>query len=77
MHTLGIVLSRFLVSPRERWLYLCVCLALGAAMNATGHALEIAAFKYWWQVGTCYLGWVFLSRCWCGRCTRCGSSRGA
>jgi hypothetical protein len=59
MEMLGKLLARFMLSPRERWLYLVVCITLGVIMNAAGHALQIASFKYWWQVGTCYVGFVF------------------
>lgn len=31
---------------------------LGVVMNAVGHVCEIAWFKHWWQVFTCYLGYV-------------------
>lgn len=51
-------------SPRFRTVlldlrfYLPVALALGMAMNALGHLLCLAYFKYWWQVVTCYWGYV-------------------
>ncbi len=51
-------------SPRLRALlldlrlYLPVALALGLAMNALGHLLCLAYFKYWWQVVTCYWEYV-------------------
>ncbi|HXU28979.1 MAG TPA: hypothetical protein VN851_00240 [Thermoanaerobaculia bacterium] len=38
--------------------YLPVALALGLTMNALGHLLCLAYFKYWWQVVTCYWGYV-------------------
>jgi hypothetical protein len=50
-------------SPMRRLLpflpaYLPVALALGLCMNALGHILCIAYFKHWWQVVTCYWGYV-------------------
>jgi len=38
--------------------YLPVALALGVTMNALGHLLCLAYFKHWWQVVTCYWGYV-------------------
>ncbi len=38
--------------------YLPVALALGLVMNALGHLLCLAYFRSWWQVGTCYWGYV-------------------
>lgn len=47
---------------RALWLdlryYLPVALVLGATMNALGHVLCLAYFKHWWQVITCYWGYV-------------------
>lgn len=51
-------------SPRVRALlldlrfYLPVALALGLTMNALGHLLCLAYFREWWQVVTCYWGYV-------------------
>ncbi len=39
-------------------IYLPVSLALGLAMNALGHGLCLAYFRNWWQVATCYWGYV-------------------
>ena len=39
-------------------IYLPVALALGLTMNALGHLLCLAYFKYWGQVVTCYWGYV-------------------
>jgi hypothetical protein len=50
--------SRLHVSRREILIYLTVVLLLGTAMNSLGKFLAIAEFKYWWQVGTCYVGYV-------------------
>jgi len=38
--------------------YLAVSLAFGLCMNSLGYLLCIAHFKHWWQVATCYWGWV-------------------
>ncbi len=38
--------------------YLPVALVLGLCMNGLGHLLCIAYFKHWWQVVTCYWGYV-------------------
>ena len=38
--------------------YLPVALVLGLCMNGLGHLLCIAYFKHWWQVATCYWGYV-------------------
>src|SRR6185436_11854092 len=38
--------------------YLPVSLALGLAMNSLGHLLCLAYFRHWWQVATCYWGYV-------------------
>jgi len=38
--------------------YLWVSLVLGLCMNSLGHLLCIAHFLYWWQVVTCYWGYV-------------------
>lgn len=44
---------------RQTWLLsVAAFLALGVAMNAAGHLLQIAWFKSWWQVVPCYLGYV-------------------
>jgi hypothetical protein len=37
---------------------------LGAGMNTLGHLLQIAAFATWWQVLTCYLGYVLPLALW-------------
>lgn len=53
-----------MTSPRLRSLlldlrfYLPVALALGLTMNSLGHLLCLAYFRYWWQVATCYWGYV-------------------
>jgi hypothetical protein len=52
------VLSRFSLSSRELAIYIAVVLVLGSMMNSIGKLLAIAEFKYWWQVGTCYVGYV-------------------
>ena len=44
--------------PPDLPLYLLVSLFLGLAMNALGHVLCIAHFRFWWQVVTCYWGFV-------------------
>lgn len=50
--------SRLSLSRRELAIYLAVVLVLGSAMNSLGKLLAIAEFKHWWQVGTCYVGYV-------------------
>jgi hypothetical protein len=50
--------ARLVISRRELAIYVGVVLLLGSAMNALGKALAIAEFKHWWQVGTCYVGYV-------------------
>ena len=41
------------------WLWsVVVFTGLGVVMNGVGHLFEIAWFKHWWQVFTCYLGYV-------------------
>lgn len=48
-----------LMIPAREWaLRGIVFIAIGLAMNSLGHLLNIAWFKHWWQVGTCYLGYV-------------------
>jgi hypothetical protein len=46
------------VSRRELVVYVAVVLMLGTLMNTLGKLLSIAEFKHWWQVGTCYVGYV-------------------
>jgi hypothetical protein len=43
---------------RDLAYYLPVSLVLGACMNALGHLLCLAWFQHWWQVATCYWGYV-------------------
>jgi hypothetical protein len=50
--------SRLSISRRELAIYVGVVLALGTVMNSLGKLLELAEFKHWWQVGTCYVGYV-------------------
>jgi len=50
--------SRLVVSRRELLVYLVVVLFLGSVMNSLGKLLAIAEFRHWWQVGTCYVGYV-------------------
>lgn len=38
---------------------LAVALLLGVAMNALGHVLCVAHFRHWWQILTCYGGYVW------------------
>lgn len=38
--------------------YLPVAVVVGSCMNGLGHLLCIAYFKHWWQVVTCYWGYV-------------------
>lgn len=39
-------------------LYLTLSLLVGVCMNGLGHLLCIAYFGHWWQVVTCYWGYV-------------------
>jgi hypothetical protein len=50
--------SRLVVSRRELAVYLVVVLLLGSVMDSLGKLLAIAEFRHWWQVGTCYVGYV-------------------
>jgi hypothetical protein len=52
------ILTRLSVSRRELAIYVAVVLVLGTVMNSLGKVLAIAEFKHWWQVGTCYVGYV-------------------
>lgn len=41
--------------PKRTWLiYLIVYICAGLIMNSIGKMAQIAEFKHWWQVGTCY-----------------------
>jgi len=55
---LGSIVSRLSVPRRELVVYVAVVLAFGTVMNSLGKMLAIAEFKFWWQVGTCYVGYV-------------------
>ena len=49
-----LVLERLRV-PRRTWaIYLVVYICAGLIMNSIGKVAQIAEFKHWWQVGTCY-----------------------
>ena len=51
---MDVLLERFRV-PRRTWvIYLVTYICAGLVMNAFGKAAQIAEFKHWWQVGTCY-----------------------
>src|SRR5688500_4461822 len=52
------ILRRFKASPSELVTTSIVFLATGLIMNSFGKWAQIAEFKYWWQVATCYLGFV-------------------
>lgn len=52
------VLARFKVSPLEFVTTCAVFLCIGVIMNLFGKWAGIAEFKHWWQVATCYLGFV-------------------
>ncbi|HEV7670823.1 MAG TPA: hypothetical protein VGS22_20065 [Thermoanaerobaculia bacterium] len=52
------LLSRLRTLQFDLRFYLPVALVLGLTMNALGHLLCIAYFTYWWQVVTCYWGYV-------------------
>ena len=49
---------RFRASPSELATTCAVFLCIGVIMNSFGKWASIAEFKYFWQVGTCYLGFV-------------------
>lgn len=44
--------------PSTLALYLPLSLLVGACMNGLGHLLCVAYFAHWWQVVTCYWGYV-------------------
>src|SRR5688572_24846529 len=51
-------LQRFSTSKSELAVFCAFFLIVGAIMNAFGKWAQIAEFKHWWQVATCYLGYV-------------------
>lgn len=51
-------LRRFRASPAELVTTSIVFLAIGVLMNSFGKWAHLAEFKHWWQVATCYLGYV-------------------
>ena len=52
------ILKRFKIAPSELVTTCVVFLCTGVIMNSFGKWAGIAEFKYWWQVATCYLGFV-------------------
>ena len=50
--------DRFRASPSEIVTTSIVFLSIGVVMNSFGKWAGIAEFKYWWQIATCYLGFV-------------------
>ena len=49
---------RFRATPSELVTTCVVFFCIGVLMNSFGKWARIAEFRYWWQVGTCYLGFV-------------------
>jgi hypothetical protein len=49
---------RFLAAPSELAITCAVFLCIGILMNSFGRWAHIAEFRYFWQIGTCYLGFV-------------------
>ena len=45
-------------TARQYILYASVYLVWGSAMDAMGKLLMIAEFRHWWQVLTCYIGYL-------------------
>jgi len=43
---------------RQYALYLTVAALTGLFMNGFGHWAQLGWFKHWWQVFTCYWGWM-------------------
>ena len=54
----GTFFNRFRASPSELAVTCVVFLCTGVIMNSFGKWAGIAEFKYWWQIATCYLGFV-------------------
>lgn len=48
----------FHATPRQYILYVLVFLTWGLISNSIGKALHIAEFGHWWQVATCYVGYL-------------------
>lgn len=48
------VIARLAVRPRTLAVYLALYLSVGFVMNWLGQRAQIAEFRYWWQVLTCY-----------------------
>jgi hypothetical protein len=49
---------RFRTTPAELAITCVVFLCIGSLMQSFGKWAHIAQFKHFWQVGTCYLGFV-------------------
>lgn len=49
---------RFRATPSELAATCAVFLCIGVLMDSFGKWSHIAEFKYFWQIGTCYLGFV-------------------
>jgi hypothetical protein len=45
-------------TPRQYLLYVSVFFLWGVCANQLGKLLAIAEFRHWWQVLTCYLGYL-------------------
>lgn len=50
--------DRLRATPRQYVLYVSVFFAWGMGANQLGKLLELAEFRHWWQVITCYLGYL-------------------
>ncbi|MFM7204484.1 MAG: hypothetical protein ACKO6N_27230 [Myxococcota bacterium] len=48
----------FQATARQYVLYVLVFLTWGLISNSIGKALHIAEFGHWWQVATCYVGYL-------------------
>src|SRR3954454_7106052 len=55
---LAAFLRRFRATPSELATTCAVFLCTGVLMNSFGRWARIAEFKHFWQIGTCYLGFV-------------------
>lgn len=55
---LATLLRRALPPPAELLRSLAVALVLGTVMNSLGHLLSVAHFRSWWQILSCYGGYV-------------------
>ena len=55
---LAVFFRRFRTSPWELAITCAVFLCIGVLMDSFGRWSGIAEFRHFWQIGTCYLGFV-------------------